>query len=181
MPAKGSGIHTLADLQKRCMVSDITECWCWLGALYEGQARVWIYDRMKGKSAAVSGPRATARLAGKKLLRGWKCWNSCRCQGCMNPDHVKTGTVAEWGAWVAENGQMKGSLRRMAAARRRWVEEAPQRAALAAEGRGSREKGVTLAARYGESPQTISKMRAGKSWSRAASPFDGLGERLSAR
>ncbi len=177
MPAKGSGVQTAADLQARCDVNEVTDCWHWTGALSDGHPRMWIWDHRYGKTRVVSGPRGAALIGGLAMHKGWRAWMTCGCKTCVNPEHVETGTTKQWGAWCRQAGVMKNNPRRRAAVRRRWAEESPENFAIAKAVRESAETGLALAARFNKSPQTISKMRNSVSWAPLVTVFSGLGAR----
>lgn len=175
MPRKA--ITTAADLKARCIVSDITGCWRWQGAQNEGHPRLWMFDRVKGLSRVISGPRAAALLGELPLFNGWRAWMTCQRKDCVNPAHVTTGTVAQWGAWMAQHARMKGSPKRRHAVREAWRKKLPQNAAAAQIVRASQATGRELAIQLNLSEQTISKMRTGRAWRDLPGPFDGLGAR----
>lgn len=179
MPVKGSGIQTFEDLRARCVVSELTDCWRWNGAMSAGHPRIWMFDPAHMKFCACSGPRAVAILKRKRMPKGHRAWMTCLRKDCVNPDHCKTGTVAEWGAWMAAHGRMKNNPRRKAAVRRVWDERLPQHreAARLVREADPAETGRALAARLGLSDKVISRMRNGRSWQEAPGPFAGLGAR----
>lgn len=177
MPKKGSGIVSLDALKKRCIISEISDCWRWQGATIDGHPRVWMFDPLKEKHGSLSGPRALAILTGRRLKRGWRAWMTCQRADCMNPDHLRTGAVATWGAWVAKNDLFKGSPRRISAIRAQWLKRLPEQVEIARIVRSSDETGLALAKRLNVSKSVVSRMRTGQSWVEAVTPFSGLGAR----
>jgi hypothetical protein len=178
MPVKGSGVQDLESLRARCEVSEITGCWRFQAALSDGHPRIWMFDPIRGKVCVVCGPRAAAILAKKRLLPKWRAWMTCQRKDCVCPDHVKTGTVAQWGAWMAEHGKLKNSVRRKAAARRAWDNRLPANKEAARIVRESEDKtGRQLARELGLTDKVVSKMRNGLCWQEPPGPFAGLGAR----
>lgn len=177
---RGQRIASTADLKQRCIVSAITGCWRWQGAMHQGAPAVWTFDRLKGESgrmAVVGGPRAAALLAGLPLFAGWRAWMACTRRDCVNPLHAMTGTQAAWGKWVAENDRWKNNPTRIRAVKDRWARKFPERVEAARLVRASDEPGRTLALRLSLTEQTISKMRMGLHYAEGPTPFAGLGAR----
>lgn len=181
MPRKGSGVQTMADLKQRCLVSEMTDCWRWQGSIVRGQPRLWVFDRLVDKSHVVSGPRAAALLGGFDIFKGWRCWMTCLRSDCVNPAHVMTGTVAQWGKWMADNGKMADSPVRKRASERRWLVKMPERAAAALKvlEAPSEMTGLQLAQELNLTPQRVSLIRNGHRWAHLRGPnvFAGLGAR----
>lgn len=188
MPAKGSGVQTVEDLKARSIVSEVTECWRWQGALHkerksnEGRwAAIWIFDPVALKSCVVSGARAAAIVAKLPLFRGWRAWLTCDRPDCVNPAHVKTGTKANWGAWMAANGRMRENASHRIGIQKAWERNLPERAA-AARAVLNAPQDVTnkeLVQQLGLHKSVVSAIRLGKKWAhlRGPHPFDGLGAR----
>jgi hypothetical protein len=175
---RGTRIASMADLKERCIVSAITGCWRWQGSMHNGTPAVWTFDRSKDCCCVVSGPRAAALMGGLDLFAGWRAWMTCTRRDCVNPLHATTGTIAQWGKWMAEQDRLKNSPRRVRATKERWERRYPERAAVARMVRESDETGRALAARLQLPEQTISKMRLGMHWAEGTNAFTGLGARI---
>lgn len=179
MPGKKfSGITTLAKLKARCKVDRKTGCWHYTGAVRKGQggAKLWIWNAAKQKFEVMGGAKASATLAGKPIPPRGRAWMQCCNEECVSPDHVLTGTMAEWGAFYREHGLWKNSAARHAAvtagARARAKLDLDKvRAIRAAETSIDEE-----AARWGVGRSQISRVRVGRAW-RESNPFHGLGAR----
>jgi hypothetical protein len=115
MPAKGSGVTSLSRLKARCSLlsfSDPDACWLWKGAVRpNGQAAICVHTTATGKTETVSAPRAVAILKGKEIPKPGKSWTTCGHAHCCNPNHERTGTYAEWGAWIKEQQLWVGNER----------------------------------------------------------------------
>lgn len=175
-------ISSLQHLKLRCIISEITGCWRWQGATCNGCARIWMFDHLKGKDTVVSGPRAAALLDREKRLRkGLRAWLTCTRRDCVNPAHVKVGTMAEWGAWMSEHGRLYDTPARKARMAASWERKCPDRveAAKRVLAAADHVKGVTLADELNVSPQFVSHVRRGNRWAHlrgaAVTPFTGLG------
>lgn len=174
-------MKTLDDIKGRCVVDDITGCWLWKGAITrEGQARIWQYDFAAQKMAAMPGKKAVWYAINQKPLpSGWLVYGTCNCQTCMNPEHIKDGTAADWGRHMSDSGIHKNSIPRMLASRRTGMKRSVMTPETLREVLASNESGKALARRLGVSMQTISKARNGHlvAFSPIASPWAGLGAR----
>lgn len=157
------GIRTLEDFRGRCVVDDITGCWH-LRTPYGRQlpttatAYVWLYGE-----GLVTALRAACKLRlGYYPPAGKVAWRSCTSYDCVF--HVRCGTRAEHGAFLAKVGRMRPKaehLRRVRVANAarskltpelvQWALESPQPAAAAAHGLG-----------VGRS--TVTKIRSGEKW-----------------
>lgn len=124
-PRMGSGIYCLNDLRDRCRIDSETGCWHWGASMAmsnngRGQVpRVAIPSGVfgPGRLKTVSGCRAAWLMSGKILQSGWVVWRTCMHNDCINPAHLKAGTKAEEGAWMAEHAGRKGDPKRAAANR----------------------------------------------------------------
>lgn len=162
------GIRTLEDLRVRCWINPETGCWEWRGAMQRTpdrnpEPRVWLANERVTSTIG----RAAWNLAGKrKLPSGYTVWRTCRCESCGNPEHLRSGTKAQWGAWMAAKGGLKGDAARRLKNRQskidngqakitaeiaRWVIESPQTLIDAA-------WGASIA------KSTASRIRRGESW-----------------
>lgn len=158
---RNGGVRTLEDLEERCRVDEDTECWHWLGAKNSHQTGMVYLPELRSTKTVVS---AALILSGRKPGRGQIGFITCGSPDCCNPAHVKRGTRAEWGAFIAAAKRFHGSPKRVAAhaalcrKRRSLTDE------QAREIRMSEEPGVVLAQRYGVSPKIISRVRRGENY-----------------
>lgn len=176
MPGKKfSGVTTLPRLKARCKVDRKTGCWHYTGAVREGQggAQLWVLNPAKGAFEKMNGARGVATIMGKEIPAGGRAWMKCRNEDCCCPDHVLTGTVAEWGAFYREHKIWVGSAARVAAVRASARARSPLDSGTVREIRNSEDDGPTLAARYGVCRDTVSRVRTGRRWA-DPNPFTGL-------
>ena len=163
------GIRTLDDLRDRCYVDDSTGCWHWRLAFTKENPQVWIQDR------TVLGQRAALILAGKLAPNARRCWATCGNRDCVNPKHCRSGSYADWGAWVKATGNWRGNPATRAANVRNGQERSKLTAEQVAEILRSDETHTALGRRLGVHHSTISNVRRGVSWrqspTRAASVF----------
>lgn len=184
MPAKGSGITTLAKLRARCSRSNPKDpdcCWLWKGAIRQGGgAAIHIHDPALGRDVIVSAPRAVAILKGKEIPRPGKSWTICGNPHCCNPLHERTGTYAEWGAWIRESKAWVGNLRRLGANAALGRRRSKINLAIARQMRASPLTQKQEAQRWSEllgrpiSHDVVHDVRTGRRWLEP-NPFAGLG------
>lgn len=152
-----NGIRKLNDIKLRCHCEP-GGCWEWrLTASTFGrkkpEPRVWF--ALEGKSTTLS--RAVWKLAGNPPVA--RVWRTCINPLCGNPAHLMGGTQAEWGAWVAAQGYLRGDPIRAAINKARSQHRRKLTDQQIEEIRQSPESGESLAKRYGVSPQAISRAR----------------------
>lgn len=171
-------MHTIDDLQGRCRVDDITGCWEWTGC-YSGRMctskAVVPSTYVPALGCTTTCMRAAAFLTGRKVRDNQIAWATCANRKCCNPDHIRLGTRKEWGRWMTQQKLMTNSLARARASIEMHRRRAPNMPAIAAEIRASDERGCTLARKHGLTPQTVSRIRRGKTWRetiRGASVFN---------
>lgn len=158
------GVRKLEDLRIRCRVDQDTGCWHYGGKERRRQAgvvepRVWLAD----KRSAVTVSKAAWLLAGKVVRDGHTIWPRCRTYCCANPAHLLSGTKAQWGAWVADQGHMRGRPERVAVNRRIKLETGQCALTMELAGwiRESSQTGRQIAHALGVSEQVISRARRG--------------------
>lgn len=104
MGAHGSGVHTLADVRKRCKVTKKSGCWIWQMGVVTTQAGLAVprvsldaeTAQRLGLGRDTTARRAVWMLSGRGLLsRGWKVWSSCGVEGCCAPEHLVAGPVSD--------------------------------------------------------------------------------------
>jgi hypothetical protein len=177
MPKKGSGITSVAKLKARCVIDRETGCWHYTGHVRdEKAAQLWIFNPIKQAFEVMGGAKAAAFLSGKTIPPRGRAWMKCRVADCVCPDHVMTGTMAEWGAFYREGGYWKGNPLRIAAVTAAGRARAKLDMEKARAIRESTALGVEEARRHGVHPEQVSRVRLFKAW-REPSPFQGLGGR----
>ena len=148
-----SGIRTLDDLRNRCHVDDITGCWHWRGA-----PRV----ALPAWRIVTTLPRAArALLDGRLVPSRLYCIVGCSSPDCANPAHIIPCDADRRAQLRRELGRTVTSPRKVASSRRNGSRNRVLTDEQAAEIRVSHETGRALAARYGVSAQTVSKVRRG--------------------
>ena len=170
VPRKGQdngGIRTLQDIRERCMADDSPNaCWVWGGAVSRGTGGAGCpvaWSPAHGR--VISVPRMAVEFSGRKLSRSQMVWKTCRCDTCCNPKHLRVGTRAEWGQWVAKRDMWKGDLTRTAA--RRKLRESlgcSLSMELAQWARESTQTGRDAAWGLSTSPTSVSRARLRKTW-----------------
>jgi len=161
-------VRTLDEVKGACRVDDETGCWEWTGAVDRGLPKVYAPDftRAGGDMRVQVGRRALWHIVhGAPLPRGWRVYawpGRCTSSTCMNPEHTKAGTTAQWGRDRARSDQLKGNVRVLTHLRRLGQ----QRSALSHEAYveviASDETGAALARRLKVSESTVSKARRGR-------------------
>jgi hypothetical protein len=174
-------MKTIEEIKGRCVIHEITGCWLFKGAVTrDGQARVWTFDYNKGAMACVPGKRAVWYATNQTpVTDGHVIYGTCPCQHCINPEHVKQGTKAEWGQHMADSGIYKNNPAKLLANRRIGAARSSVTPETYIEIISSPETGKAVAKRLGISQQTASKCRTGNmaSMISLANPFAGLGAR----
>lgn len=183
MPAKGSGVTTITRLRARCSRASVIDpdcCWLWKGAMrLNGQAAICIHNPATGKSEVVGAPRAVAILKGKDIPKPGKSWTTCQQAHCCNPLHERTGTYAEWGAWIKERQLWVGNERVKLAQTLNNRKRSRINLAIAREMRASPLPNTEEAQRWTEKlgvpigRKTVWDIRTGRHWEEP-SPFRGL-------
>lgn len=175
---QGKGVRTLEDIRLRCRIDEETKCWHWSMAISDGgkkrssrTPRVSVYESVVDSNASddrrvtVSVGRVAWVQSGRKLPCGWVVWRTCPNDDCCAPHHLKAGTKAEEGAWMAASGRRRGdprraaiNLRNVAAAQAVSLETVRAIEVQIAEGRMQRD----ISAEFGVHVATISKISTGK-------------------
>ncbi len=115
MKRRNDGVKTLDDIRDRCFVDD-NGCWVWKFATDDGCPKVHIgRDVIPGVKPAVYTARRVAwMLAGKRKPTGYVVYVACPEAMCVNPDHLKLGTVGEQvRASMARDGRCHSVSRRV--------------------------------------------------------------------
>lgn len=115
------GIRSLDDVMARCRINDETGCWEWAGAMSTTSVpRAFVPPEVAERIGSnhkhdMTVMRLAWLLNGGKLEQGWRVWRSkCSCRTCVNPAHMKAGTVAQFGAELRRTGRMVGRPRKLA-------------------------------------------------------------------
>lgn len=159
------GVRTLAGMKDRCVINDETGCWEWqqTADVHTGGTlpRVWLADLNKCTTAM----RGAWMLAGRRPLRkGEVIWRTCRNGLCCNPDHLKAGTKAQWGAWAHDQGHLRGDPVRAATARARRLAASPVTMETAQWARESQQFGADVAHALGVTASVVSRIRLGRTF-----------------
>lgn len=118
----GPGVYCLEDIRQRCRIDGPGGCWEWAMAVSDGgrvssslTPRVSLpAGVLSCKSRTVSVARVSWLMSGRPLSAGQVVWRTCCNELCVSPKHLKAGTKAQEGAWMAANGHRKGDIRRAA-------------------------------------------------------------------
>lgn len=161
-------MKTLDDIRDACRIDDETGCWEWTGAVDRGLPRIYAPDfsRCKGGMRVQVGRRALWHIVNQKALpRGWRVYGDpavCTSLTCMNPEHLKAGSIASWGRDRAKAGHLKGNIKLHAHLRKQGRRRSVLTPETYAEILTSTESGAALARRLNISNDTVSKARRGK-------------------
>jgi hypothetical protein len=163
MGAHGSGIRTLDHVRDRCDINEVTECWVWARAYNTTPEKKSMTPTawFPAEQRVVSVPRIVAVLSGKRLERGWRCYNVCSTPGCVNPEHLATGNGRMWGAYMARSGRMQ-TVSAKAARIRQGATKVKITDEQVMEIMASDEVASVLAKRYNVAKATICKIKRGE-------------------
>lgn len=166
-------ITTIEELKARCDVDPTTGCWHWRGAL-TGKNRlpaIHAYDHALGDKRTMSGPRAVWNIAhGEAPRLGWLVFRRCVNHICLNPVHLgQARSRKEIGEHVRLSHVFRGT--NIEANRKnltlawaaRGIEVTPADVVREIRAADASVPGIALAARFGILPQTVSRIRRGKS------------------
>lgn len=166
------GIRTVEDLRLRCRVDEDTGCWHWGLSISQGAPKVHLVTPDTGVYRIMRGRRAALYLQRGHDLRPQRyafARPSCTSIDCVNPEHCRSGSRAQHGAWLRASGRVKDLPTKAAAARRGWDKRGrkitPEQAA---EIRISDESAYAIAARLGLSHYAVWSVRAGHTHKPAA-------------
>jgi hypothetical protein len=166
------GVWSVAALRDRCRINDVTGCWLWGMACdrESGSPTMWIRLRQGEEPLRVRGRRGALLLAGVTIPRGHVAYQTpdCKSDLCVNPDHCRVGTKAEWGRFIAESGAGKTPAK--LAANRKIGREKLAKITMedAREIRVSNESTYALAKRYGIAQSAIWNIKRGRAWKELA-------------
>jgi hypothetical protein len=163
----GRGVLTIQDLRDRSRV-DLGGCWHWLGAKSsEGSPRIYTLDYERKEKRSMSGAKAVWNIAqGMAPTPGFLAFRRCCTTDCVNPVHVALArNKAEIGLHTARAGVRKGTQMEQ---RRANISKAhaangcvltPIEIVRAIRAADKSVTGVALAAQYGISDRTVSRIR----------------------
>lgn len=158
---KCDAVRTIEDVKARCFVSDENGCWHWrLGKTRSGAADIRVFVR--GKHEHMNGRRAAFILnRGKLPPRGHRVFAVpwCASKDCVNPDHLRTGTAAQYGAAIAKTGILKHIPSKVRANRETARRNAKLTMEQARQIRASAESASAAAKRFGVSVKTVWSIR----------------------
>jgi hypothetical protein len=157
-------MRTLEDVQGRCRIDEFSGCWVWTGAVDRGQPKIYAPDwtNRSGELTTQTGQRAMWHIVNQRAIpRCWRAYSTCRTVCCLNPDHLKVGSHAEWGRDSSRSGELKGDIRVKVRNRRTGRTRSALTPETYAEVLMSSEKGVEIAKRLAISESTVSKARTG--------------------
>jgi hypothetical protein len=161
------GIRSIEDVRLRCRIDETTGCWIW-GMAYRTypdarrnpEPAVWLADL----GICVNGKKAVAILGGRAPKKGQVSWSKCLNSRCVNPQHVKVGSYAERGAYLAKTNVLKGDPARSASNAKHRRARSAVTEELAAWIRESPQSGADVCHATGFSSSTVSRIRRGESW-----------------
>jgi hypothetical protein len=129
-------------------------CWEWLGA-----KNLTGYGVMRVGEGNQLAHRLTYALEYGEIPAGLNALHKCDNPGCVRPDHLFLGTIADNNADMDAKGRrVNGQLKGSAQANAKLTED------IVKVIRKSRARGVDLARKYGVSQTIISAVRKGHIW-----------------
>jgi len=161
-------ILTIEDLKSRSVRDPVTHCWHWQGAFSAGNPRIWTLDHERIEKRSMSGPKAVWNIAHGKPPMDRLVFRACGCKECVNPAHLKTAKdKAEIGEHIRRAGFRKGTATEARRANALKAIEAmgivPTAPDVVIAVRAATGTGIAIAAQFGLSHQTVSKIRRGES------------------
>ena len=142
-----------------------TGCWLWLGIIC-GEKRTDGYGQLRVDGFKHLAHRVSWRLHQGEIPDGMNVLHKCDVTICVNPDHLFLGTLKDNTQDAINKGRFR--LNEFPSVGYSMPGEKHPHAkltdALVREIRLSKEKGITLADRYGVSDATISQVRKRKGW-----------------
>lgn len=173
-------MRTLEEIRERCHITEDGH-WLWRGSLRpDGRANIYAPDNKSGAMQVQSGPRAVWQCyTGQALPDGWRVFGTCDEPACCNPEHMRCGSPAMLGAYIARKGVWKGSTARFIANKAINRKRAVLTPDVIAYIQASSLSGIKLARELGISHGSVSKARRGetRAFSAVGGVFAGLGAR----
>lgn len=134
-------------------------CWLWIGSAHKSKTHVY------GEMAKVKAHRISYAMHKGPIPEGMVVMHKCDTPLCVNPLHLKMGTVAENNADMCAKGRQRVGATFA-------IGEANSRAKITAENvieiRQSDRKNEELAAHFGISASHVKNIRNGQSWKHVA-------------
>lgn len=166
------GVRTIADLQARCVIDEITGCWNWAGAYNSARGgnnpvtylprHERVFSCMRAALLLTRFEKEPEKLDG---LRVWaKCWN----RKCCNPEHCRSGTTAQHGAAISKAGHQKGRASRILANTKSGRKKSKLSAQLVLEIRASGLNGTEVARKFGLKKSQAYRVLNGQVWPEVA-------------
>ena len=162
---------TIDQIRARC--AEVGDCWIWQGATSNTG---YLIIKVKGCNCQFVR-RVVFRLGGLHLQPRQPVITTCEDKLCVNPEHLRSSTVADVAKAAAQRGAFSGLARaaKIAASKRSTAAKLDMEKAR--EIRVSEESGPVLAARYGVNKSVINNIKRGVSWKDHTNPFFALGAR----
>jgi hypothetical protein len=180
-------MKTIEDIRAKCDIvphdrNPNKEHWIWTGAKNkDGQPMAWAPDftlDRTGKTMRVqSATRAVRHITtGKPIRNGYGVFCTCTVPDCISPDCIANMTRKSWGNFVARTGREAGKLKWTHSNLRGWDKRGRVLSKTQAQEIMLSTKGVVdLAAEYGVSQASVSRVRRGISHKNAGmGVFSGL-------
>lgn len=153
-------------MRDRCVINSETGCWEWARATSKSHRQTSgvpvAWDPKTGRVMSVLA--IVHRIIGKpNAPMRWRC---CRNDLCCKPQHILSGTRADWGRWVSEEDVFKAATP-VTVQRRSTMISAGLTKLTPADViviRTSSETGRELAKRFGVHCATISRVRRHQTW-----------------
>lgn len=168
-------ITNVDELKDRCIIDDFTGCWHWQGAMNTDRngvrtPQMHVFDSTRGYCRTVTGPLAVLEVAGRRGIGVRMGWRTCRCDDCVNPEHIMGGTRKDWGRWIASHGLWKNVAARVVATRESARARSPVTPEIVAEIRSSPLTGRELSKKLGLKVRHISHIRTKSTWKDSVVP-----------
>ena len=157
-------MRTIEEVKGFCRVDDITGCWVWAGAIDRGVPKIYAPDwsAHNGAMKTQTGQRAVWHITNRRFIpKGWRVYSTCRTACCLNPQHLKAASNAQWGRDRAATGELKGNIKVRTHVRKLGQARSELTHETYIEVMTSTEKGVDIAKRLGITESTVSKARTG--------------------
>lgn len=139
------------------------DCWPWTAALNESGYGVMRPDTTRRNGPTIKAHRVSAQLAGMRI-EGLKVLHSCDNPICVNPAHLRPGTMQDNSTDMVRRGRSTyGENKALAKLTDAAVIEIRRRSRAG-------EYRKVLAREFGVSPATISNVALGQTWTHIAEP-----------
>lgn len=147
-------IKNLDGIKARCDVNEDTDCWLWRFSV-AGSAKV-PHGHFNGRN--LSMVRTAYRFHTRRPVPAVMIvWRTCCSKLCLNPQHMRQGTRAQHGQWVAEQGHMRGNIGRINACRAAAVSRTTVTADIARQIMASDKPHAEWARELGVTTQTVKR------------------------